>query len=263
MTVRFFGGYDFVPRDATQETATTAQPLADDALTARTNGFGEYTLASLPMGAYRARIVHPARAMTFVADLDVREAQARFDVDLPLATITGRVIDAAGNAVAGARVRVELGTPGDGPLPAAEDPAARFVTAADGMFELRGVQTNVDLAVSVDDGAHQPARSGIVRVGLGETRSGVDFVLTDGATLAVSLFATDGDPVRGCRVRAAAGTLAREATSDGTGIARFFGLAPGTWRIAVDAPARYGVLDGEPTVEVKPGLDNSLRIDLR
>jgi hypothetical protein len=182
---------------------------------------------------------------------------------LPIATIAGRVVDAAGNAIAGARVRVEPESTGDASVPVAEDPSARFVTAADGTFELRGVQIDVDLAVHVDDGEHQPARSGLVRVSAGETRSGVDLVLADGATLEVSLFAADGETVRAGRVRASAGSLVREAASDGTGFARFRGLAPGSWRIAVDVPAAYGALDGEPTVEVKAGLENRLRIDLR
>jgi hypothetical protein len=243
-----------VPRDATQSTL-------EDALTARTNGFGEFTLQSLPMGAYRANIAHPSRAMAYVTDLAVYEVQARFEVDIPSATITGRVVDSAGNAVVGARVRAS--TPLAGVAPPAEDPSSSFVTASDGTFELRGVQVDVDLFLRVEDEQHQPARSAILRVSANETRTGVDFVLADGAALEVSVFAAEGDPVRFASVLLTSGSLAREARSDGTGTARFRGLAPGTWRIAVDAPARNGVLDDQPTIELKTGIDNRVRVELR
>lgn len=258
-------------------TPRAAEVAPRDALTARTNGNGEYSIASLALGPYRASLAHPARALAFECDVDVPEVQSRFDVDLPLAAITGRVVDEAGAGLAGVCVRLErvLSAPADDAVLLAsvavtDTPCA--YSGADGQYALRGVPTDVDVIVVVAIAHRQPAQSAVLRVTPNEVRAGVDLVLRPGAVLEVRVAFPAGRASSICSVRATEESAAEGVRSSvfladtRAGVARFDGLHPGKWRVRVvscaDPELPSEKTERERVVDVALGAVNTLTFEL-
>ena len=69
-----------------------------------TDGRGEFRFDSVTEGEYELRISHPTRVMDDRFDVEVEAIDTRFEADLKVALIEGRVLDATGQPVVGARV---------------------------------------------------------------------------------------------------------------------------------------------------------------
>jgi hypothetical protein len=224
---------------------------------ASTDGEGRYELDDVTVGDYRLRISHPTRTMAAEFEVEVEGPGGRFDVDLDLAVIEGRVSDGAGRGLAGARVVVERSEP-----PAGSRHRTRILgmfsggsqmalgigggdtsvtTDADGRYRLRGVATRVDLVVRASLEGHQGARSETLAVGSDETRSGVDITLEGAGGLRVTVVDGSGRPPAFCRVTASfAGEEEGEVPDadqfvQGGGPALLDGLRPGSWAVSVQA----------------------------
>jgi hypothetical protein len=218
---------------------------------------GEYTTAPLAPGEYRVLVTNRERFMEFESATTIDAAHARFDIELPLTTIEGLVLDNARRPVAGASLAIERGS----------SRTSAGTSAADGTFALHGVQPDADLVVVASWGDSTPARSETLRMKFDETRRGVELVLWPGATLDVTVVAIDGRPVPGRQVRARRDGVDQPAVSVQTGVdgvARFHGLAPGAWRVRVEARSIDPVSKpyDETSVNVDVGRANSARIEL-
>ncbi|MDZ4773152.1 MAG: carboxypeptidase-like regulatory domain-containing protein [Planctomycetota bacterium] len=234
-------------------------------LSARTNGNGEYALSDVDLGAYRVRVTHPERAMSFAIDVVIAAKKSTVDLDLPRTTIEGTLVDEDGHPVLGAEVRA---------LPvldsaSVESANSTFVpSAADGKFVLRGVQPDVDLVVHVRGGDYQPIQSDVVRVARGETKLGIDLRLKAGAALEVSVTTGDGRPAAHRPVQATYTGLVKIAatnvlaTTNAAGRALFRGLEPGPWRLRVEN-ANDPSASAEVLFEVERGVANTAKIEVR
>jgi len=189
---------------------------------AHTDSKGRYALEGLRVDEYRLEITHRSRAMPAYQRVRVREGASSEDVDLPVAIIEGRVFDAQGEPVAGARVTVERAGSG-GPQRSAvavmitadadgenetvistgtgagNEPAR---TGADGRYTLRGVQPAVPLVVKADGEHFAPARSQPVELGETELRRGVDVTVAPAGSIAVAVARRNGAPAGGFVVTA-------------------------------------------------------------
>jgi len=252
----------FTPRVAAGSTSDSAETLV-----ARTNGNGDYVLSSVELGSYDVSVVHGSRCMTFETEVAIDELQHAFDIALPPTAIRGRIVDAEGRPLAGVRVHVDHAAAIDTGADADRSNDSAIQTDVDGAYLLDGVQGDVDLVVEARHPQFQTARSAIVRVATGETRSDVDLVLAIGAVLDVAV------------VRAGPACRVRATYADGSGAtaldvvvslalnstARFTGLRPGTWRIRLEDCVDLAKADGamlEQVVEIAPHRANSVRFEL-
>lgn len=123
---------------------------------------GVYTLTELPEGEHRLEITHKTRAMPTRVAVTLRNGDNTFDVELDMTTVRGVVKDPQGNVVDGARVKVKVVRPAE---PGAEIPegigeamegmmpgmnlggGTTIKTDGNGVFELRGVDPDVELLV--------------------------------------------------------------------------------------------------------------------
>ena len=127
----------------------------------------------------------------------------------------------------------------------------RATTDADGRYELRGVQPDVDLVVRAESTAAQPGQSEVVRLGPDQTRAGIDLVLAPAGRIEVQAFAATGKPARNVLVTAifeGQGEAQRKSGFiENGGRTALEGLAPGPWRVSARNVGDLGP-DGEGTV---------------
>lgn len=245
---------------------------AHEVLTARTNGNGDFGVASLAIGTYRVAITHPARAFPFEVEIYVGEAQSRYTVDLPSAAITGRVVDETGRGVAGVCVRLErvqLEAVDDVALLASSGATNTpcVFSGADGSFTLRGVQSDIAVVAALAAPNYQRAESPVLRVGPSEIRANVDLVARPGAVLDVRLVFAPGRAASACRIRATAEDGARESVvlaSGAGGTVRFSSLRPGSWRVRVEHCADGSATTAlEQVAVVAAGATNAVTFEVR
>jgi len=260
-------------------------PFFDEGTKAETDGAGEYVLENVTVGEYVFSVTHPSRAMAHEIELRVGSGETRENVDLPLSILEGRVTNEEGKGVAGLRIRAEKQSSGDGvvrefmfAMDAGDGPVSfggggggQVTTDADGRYKLRGVSAETDLAVVATGQGIQRQQSEVVRVPVDATRSGVDLVVSQGASLEVSCRRPDGSPATPCEVRA---EFQGEGDSDskfeitrGDGKARFQGLKPGSWRITArdlgTRPDERERAPAEQTVELKIGPTKTITMEVR
>jgi hypothetical protein len=238
----------------------------------RTNGSGDYRQEGLKPGKYTIQVSHPARAMGWEGELEVGEGEQRFDVDLPIAIVEGRVTGPDGKPVVGARVSAEraqektqdtqvvfgislAGDNGDVMSFGGSGGAEPVRTDSDGRYTLRGLLTDTDLVVHVTAKDISPANSEKFRCAPDQTVRGIDVKVKQGGILELHVTRA-GQPASGVLVNAfhkgkdgKEDNQQSEVTGPG-GIARFSGLEPGEWE--------YTVLDLS-NADAQPGGQESPR----
>ena len=175
--------------------------------------------------------------------------------------VEGRVVDASGNGVAGAALRVRYREPGRPPRAVAFD--AERTTDGDGRFKFRDVGTGVPFVIDVHAPRYVAATSQRFTVGAGGTRALDDIVLRDsGATVVARLRDRDGAPVRGVAVLLLADPESRATETRGSwlhhrsyrqlkrtsalGNVRFSGVPPG--RVIVRARGLLSAIEERASV---------------
>jgi uncharacterized GH25 family protein len=234
---------------------------------ARSSGQGEYSLEGRKPGKYKLTVEHALRAMPSSFPIELREGANRFDVDLLLTTISGRVTDDKGEPIAGVRVKAEEHQPqsqrprmmfafalddGDGETVTIGDGSApaSSTTAADGSYTLRGVESGVPLIVKAETKDWQPASSEPVEVAPGESREGVNLTLERGGKLEVEALDAAGKPMRMALVTASpqGGGEPKTGVLGPGGLCTLSGLKPGTYTVNVRAmgPPGGGTTNPDP-----------------
>ncbi len=233
---------------------------------ATTDGRGEYRLENVEVGEYVVSVTHPDRTMPAERELTLDQEERRFDIDLSVAILEGRVSDEMGNPLAGVRVWPERAKEESQPetvmisvfAMAGPDGGGEVVTIGndgrsvdtltdeDGYYRLRGVLEDVPLVVQAEGEAVKPGRSEIVDVALGQIRRGVDITLGAAGQIDVQAFTRSGDPASNLLVTAVfEGEDAEDVDrkSDfisGGGQASLQGLTPGPWRVTLRAVGSLG-----------------------
>ncbi|MCC6409348.1 MAG: carboxypeptidase regulatory-like domain-containing protein, partial [Planctomycetes bacterium] len=87
-------------------------PFGPSGPNARTAADGSYELENVRAGEYTVVVTHSSRVMPSESELRVSDIDERLDLDLPLAILAGRVLDAQQKPVVGAEVWPERATTG-------------------------------------------------------------------------------------------------------------------------------------------------------
>lgn len=259
----------------------------------QTDGQGDYAHEQVDAGTYRVTVTHPSRFMAWEGEVEVRAGENRYDIELPVAILEGRVLGVDGKPLAGVRVRAERAEDEDDAKPrvrqrfmaviqtdGAEEPdvavggpgAGRSVTTdSDGKYKLRGVLADVDLVVKAEAKDAQPGQSEKVRVAPDQTKSNVDLKLERGGACEVSFVRRDGKPAGSCMVLAnyegEGDVEPRNEFSGARSNVKLTGLKPGRWRLRVDPLGAFASSEERPpipeqTVEVKAGETATARFEL-
>jgi len=257
-----------------------------------TDSKGRYRFENLKADEYRLEVAHESRAMPWVETLDVRAGQNEEDLDLPVTLVEGRVVDARGEPVAGARVTVERwretaggvqrrmvrmvvvadgGGGASGAMLSVDGPRRpEVLTDEKGYYALRGVRTDYPLVVKASGEGFAQRSSEKLELVEGEDRRGVDLAVQPAGAVEVVLRKPDGSPASGLLVR---GTYLGEADepvepltafADPEGTARLAGCLEGRWRVsftAVAFPGQEKVTAPEPReVQVKAAETQRLEV---
>jgi len=244
---------------------------------AKSDGEGRFRFDGVKEGRYTLAVEHPTRRMPQDFPVELREGENTFDVDLPLAILSGRVLDVDRKPLAGVEVWPERKQPsgeggrfavrmmitddgGGGGVIESGQFGSKTRTDAEGRYTLRGVTSDVDLVVKAEGNSVQPGQSETVRLAPNEVKEGVDLTLEAAGSIRVDAKLADGSPARFQLVQAeflgeanpplrpAFGFLQQGSTE-------LKGLKPGRWRVNVrDA-------QGGPPGQGDPGQDKEVEVE--
>lgn len=233
-------------------------------LGATSDGDGNYRLEGVPDGAaaFSAQAEGFQRA---VRDLEVRAGENRLDFRLEGGhEVSGRVVDAGGQPVSGATVR--LGAAGDRfPMLLRGDGQSEARSGADGSFRIAGVSTG-SYDVTADKEGYAPGQ--LESVNVAGRLQGLELRLEAGGAVQGRLLGADLAELAGASVTAfpadpsiarTAVRLARGGQVDYQGQYRISGLTAGEWR--VNARTESG-RQAQGRVTVSTGSDATLDLDL-
>ena len=247
---------------------------------ARTDSNGRYRSEGLEPGDYTVTVTHPRRRMPAELKTTVEPGENRFDIDLPVSILEGRITSTEGEPLAGVEVRAQPHRPSSGGgrsmavfrtmdasgggaeiISMGDEMGDAVTTDSDGRYSLRGVQPDVELVVRASGPGVQPLTSDPVVVAPDSVRGGVDLVLEAGGNLSVEVFQADGTKADFAVVRANYLDEVPEGESDAgaqdqfslaqAGLAKLEGLRPGRWQVSVGTPGDEGSDPEDQEVEVK------------
>jgi protocatechuate 3,4-dioxygenase beta subunit len=210
-------------------------------LTALTDEDGHYQIDRIPPGPHTLE----ARAKGFRRAIhDVEAAAETRTVDFQLSpwpgSVSGRVIDDAGNPVPDAEVEVEVN--GD-----ARDPQGA-TSAADGSFSIAGVPDGTQ-SLSAGKAGYLADRQDKQVTVAGAAVSGIELRLSAGdGTITGQLLGLDFSQLSRVRVRVDPG-YHLDATVDAGGAYKVLHLSPGTWRVSAAVPDTPLHAEGTGTIE--------------
>jgi len=237
---------------------------------ARSDSSGRYAFQDLVVGEYTLEVSHPTRAMPSSFDVELRPGENTLDPELPISTLVGRITDREGEPIPGIRVearrsaaprmagmvRMVMVTQDEETVISSGRDGAQAETDADGRYELRGVEPEVEVVVEARGAGYEPLTSEPVEVGRDEVRSGFDLVMWTGCSLEVIVTRADGTPADQVIVIAdfqgepGLEPVIRPVLSGGK--VTLEGLKQGSWRVSVDP--MIGIEQPEPQEhEVTPG----------
>lgn len=174
---------------------TEVQTSRNDEATT-TDAAGRFRLAGLEGTTVTVSAWGPGHAR--VAQQDVPLGTSELVLQLGrVGVVRGKLLDAAGKAIAGSNVRIQPAgeTRGfAGILPGRRETE----TAADGSFTLDGVEPGAWRVVA--EGAHRPAQSNALQLAPAQTIDGVQLVADRGATLLAKVRDAQGQPVADAEV---------------------------------------------------------------
>jgi protocatechuate 3,4-dioxygenase beta subunit len=227
----------------------------------RTDASGRYELSDLEPGRYVLTVSHPKRRMPADFKLEVKAGENRFDVDLSVAIIEGRITDQLGKPLAGIEVKARKASSGGGGGPRAralimradngstsgdiitlgDDVGDSTRTDADGHYSLRGVATDVDLVVRASGEGVQQGESEPVTVAPDQVRRGVDLKLEASGDVLVEATTAAGTPAEFVVVRATYQDDVPEGSGSSGGEPQFSFLQSGSTRLSGLRPGRWSV----------------------
>lgn len=260
----------------------------------QTDSKGAYQIERVKLGRYTLKVSHSSRAMEWEAPLEIQSGENKFNVDLPVAILEGRVSGPDGKPLAGVKVRAERAPSEDSSrttrrsfvaIALADDggdePQVTFgsggptsptvLTDAEGRYRLRGVAPDVELVVKAQAKDVQPGQSEKVHVGSDQTKSNVDIQLQTGGSVDVTFVRRDGQPANSCMLLATfesgSGVEPRHEFSGAKGVVKLSGLKPGRWKLHCDAfgaPGANGERASIPeqTIEIVAGKAASASFEI-
>lgn len=174
---------------------------------------GRFEIDGVAPGAYELWVGHRQRAMPTRVAVEIAAPRTTCRIDLPVASIEGRVVDEHDQPLAGVRVRVEPVDEADARasggglfqtlLVADENGMARMrhravgdarvETAADGRYRLRGVAADVPMRVRAERDDLESVATADFSLSADEARSGVDFVLRGAGAIDIAVAAPPAD----------------------------------------------------------------------
>jgi protocatechuate 3,4-dioxygenase beta subunit len=234
-----------------------------------TDAAGRFELKNLPAGTFDLVVRGRGFAPLTVPALAIPEGKGNVDLGTvmlaPGATLRGLVVDARGNAIAGAEVRAKAATRELLPMITVRDPGpADAVSGADGAFALEDRSPGESLDITVSHPGYGPGSAPGVAV---PREAPVRIVLQDTSRVSGRAVDPDGKPVAGAAIylseeestsiageslQVPSGRAHRGLTDDDGGFV-LDGVSPGPIALYAQAPHRQHA--ELKNLEVKAGQD--------
>ncbi|MCA9001019.1 MAG: hypothetical protein KDB61_03780 [Planctomycetes bacterium] len=222
----------------------------------KTDREGRFELDGLEPGKVTVTIHHDLRVMDYTEEIELVEGVNTYRAELQVATVTGRVLDAAGQGMPGIRVSAKTvrGTTtqreftasimisGDSGgemqmISSGTSGRREIMTDADGFYELRGVTPGKPFQVVAEGKELTPVKSDELTLAEGALRSGVNLTMTPASKLTVKVLDPQGAPIAHAMVDVRPVEDSEDPNGGSTGnannkgIATFDSLPPGTYDV--------------------------------
>ena len=240
----------------------------DDAV--RTDRDGRFLLENLDPGKVVVTVKHDLRVMDYTEEIRLEGGSNEFSAKLQVASVSGRVVDLAGNGIEGIRISAEEVSAGGqrqmvmtsvimmsdddegGGMEmtsAVGDGRKPTITDSEGRFELRGVLPNKNLKIVAEGKKLATVRSKEMKVADGALRTGVNLTMAPGCKLTVRVVDRQGDPVAHALIALdrevedgeEGGGRGPRSTTDNNGEAVFDTLVEGTFNVSA-----FRMMQGRP-----------------
>ncbi len=240
---------------------------------ARTDRDGRFLLENLDPGNVVVTVKHDLRVMDFTEEITLDGGANEFSAKLEVATISGRVVDPAGNPLEGIRISAEEFEEGGqrqmvmaSVVMVSDDDSEGggmemtsaigngrkpTITDSEGRFELRGVLPGKPLKVVAEGKNLTTARSKAMTIPDGSLRSGVVLTMVPGCELTVRVVDQQGNPVQHALVGIdpiaeegegeEAGETGPRSTTNSEGVAIFDTLKAGSYNVSA-----FRMMQGPP-----------------
>jgi hypothetical protein len=176
----------------------------------RTSSVGAYEFRDVRAGDYVLEVRHASLALPWRFPVELPAHEEEFDIDLPITSVAGKVVDLEGQPILGASVRARRyqkggpvrsmvmvtavsggGAPGVLEVSDGTRPPEEVQTDEDGRYLLRGLPVDEELRVEARHEGFQPTSSDPFELRGGEAREGVDVALLEGGGLRVVVTASE------------------------------------------------------------------------
>ncbi|MDP6538127.1 MAG: hypothetical protein QF903_10815 [Planctomycetota bacterium] len=217
----------------------------------RADGDGRFRFEDVPVGDHRLRVVGLEGAPPLVEAVEIRPGHNEIEIDLPLASIEGRVVDRDGLPVAGAIVRAMRAPEGEAETPdeagerlAAmelfrEGPRPGQAVRLDGSFRLEGVPAGIAIVLEAGADGFVDQSTGSLTLSSGEVRAGQRLVLERGGAIVVTVRGAIHPLLKVWARRIGAPARTRVGYAGG-GLAELRELLPGRWKVSLGDKAGEG-----------------------
>lgn len=251
---------------------------------ARTSSQGRYAFEDMRAGDYTLIVRHPSRALESRAKVTLDAGENDLDLDLPVTVVAGKITDADGKGIEGAKVvakrpraggqtrmvmMIARGGSGPGVMSVSDGTSKPEEARSDeqGRYRLRGLPAGEDVLVEASREGFQTVTSEAFQVEVGEVKEGVDVSLPPGGRLRVGVHLADHSEtlmVLASYLGDGADPGPQYRIFEGEELV-FEDLTAGTWSVRVQAmgptPEGAPALPAPQTVEVVGG--NEVRLDFR
>lgn len=210
---------------------------------------GRFTIDDLEDGPWKITIEAEGFGPSAPVELDLPLAKGSEPLLItlaPAATVTGLVLDPAGQPISGARVAPELELAAAIQSARNQGPSIEAHTDDQGRFELTGLGTGKH-SISARANGFAPSEPTPVEVAAGQRVEDLVLTLRHGAVVTGEVYGPDGEPAGGVRIVAQGqGTMETLLErADGQGTFRLEHVRPGSWTITaiLEAPDASGAED--------------------
>ncbi|MCZ6597281.1 MAG: carboxypeptidase-like regulatory domain-containing protein [Planctomycetota bacterium] len=237
---------------------------------AKTDTRGHFRIPEVPVGRHRLRITRADGALPYFVQVEIQNGENRVEIEVPTASIEGRIVDSNGGPVGGAKVRavrVEKKKESESELEEIAAMTAFFggsegksvTSRADGSFVIDGVPPGVPLVVEASARGFVANRSDELTLDEDDIERGVDIALTMGGSVQVEVVGDAGTFVFiGARFEGEADPKpeGKMAFARG-GKVVLRDMAPGKWTVYL---ARRGGEEVGQSIEVRAGEESFVQL---
>ena len=237
---------------------------------ATADALGKFQIEDVEAGEYELVVEHGMRAMPYVEEITIEDANEEVHLDLSVTEVTGTVLDENGDPVPGARLKAEpapkaggsglsrvsmvmMSDSGGGAVMMSSGPEEATPTTTDeeGRYRLRGVAAGVRLQIKADADGYDTVTSEPFEVAEGSSESGVDLRFELSGSIRIEVEGLSGRAMAMIRRDQAVASEQPKIQMLSGSSTTVDALAPGSWTVRLQGIGGQALKVDPSTVKIE------------